>query len=372
MPKNTKKTVLVRKQAQKKTQKSRQKITKEVGLLGKALRSLGGLGGGALGGMMGMPMAGSAAGTSLGAAISKWLGSGDYSVGSNSIVSQAVRGSASIPDMHRNDQSVVIRHKEFLGEIRSNTTFTINQSFELNPGLTPTFPWLARIATRFQEYRIRGMVFHYVPSSGSAIASTNNALGTVMLQTSYRSNDTPPSSKVELLNEYWSSEAVPSEPFCHPIECDPAENPFNIQYVRSGVVPTGDNKLLYDLGVTHVATSGQQQSGVVLGDLWVSYEVELKKPLIDSNVTDPVQSVVAVFSSGTATNWFGGRRQHHARQFAAEHERCTRCKLSEGQRGLVSDHRSDNSELHDWHHGRPTNSHELCGLWCNQPILRYK
>jgi len=150
------------------------------------------------------------------------------------------------------------------------------------------------------------MVFHYVPSSGSAIASTNNALGTVMLQTSYRSNDTVPSSKVEMLNEYWSSEAVPSEAFCHPIECDPAENPFNIQYVRSTAVPSGDNKLLYDLGVTHVATSGQQASNIVLGDLWVSYEVELKKPLIDSNVTDDAVSVVASYPSPTGSTWFPG------------------------------------------------------------------
>jgi len=149
-------------------------------------------------------------------------------------------------------------------------------------------------------------VFHYVPSSGSAIASTNNALGTVMLQTSYRSNDTVPASKVEMLNEYWSSEAVPSEPFCHPIECDPAENPFNIQYVRSTAVPTGDNKLLYDLGVTHVATSGQQAPNIVLGDLWVSYEVELKKPLIDSNVTDDAVSAMASYPSPTGSTWFPG------------------------------------------------------------------
>jgi len=89
---------------------------------------------------MGMPMAGSAAGSSLGAAVSKWLGAGDYSVGSNTIVTSSLKGSNGIPDMHRNDQSVVIRHKEYLGEVRSNTTFTVNQSFELNPGISTTFP----------------------------------------------------------------------------------------------------------------------------------------------------------------------------------------------------------------------------------------
>lgn len=131
------------------------------------------------------------------------------------------------------------------------------------------------------------MVFHYVPTSGSLSSGTSNALGSVMLQTSYRANDAAPTTKIELLNEYWSAENVPFEAFAHPIECNPNENPFNVQYIKSAaaVIPSGDSPLLYDLGTTHVATSGQQSAGVALGDLWVTYEVELKKPIISSNVT---------------------------------------------------------------------------------------
>lgn len=121
-------------------------------------------------------------------------------------------------------------------------------------------------------------------------STTSPSLGTVMLQTSYRSNDTAPSNKVELLNEFWSNEVVPTEPMAHPIECDPKENPFNVQYVRSGAVPSGDTSLMYDLGVTHVAVSGCQVDGKVLGDLWVTYEIELKKPLVASNSTFRVES----------------------------------------------------------------------------------
>jgi hypothetical protein len=188
--------------------------------------------------------------------------------------------------MHTNDQTVVVRHKEFLCEVTSSTTFNIVRSFTINPGSSTTFPWLSRIANSYQQYKLRGLVFHYLPSSGSATGS-NTALGTVMMQTSYRSSDTAPTTKVEMLNEYWSSESVPSETFAHPLECNPAENPFNVQYIRGTdvPVPAGDSPLLYDLGTTHLAVSGQQASGVVLGDLWVTYEVELKKPIISSNVT---------------------------------------------------------------------------------------
>lgn len=288
------------KRAMKVVVKPRKKETEKMTLLGQALRSLGGLGGGALGTMFGAPGVGGAVGTSLGGAISKWLGSGDYNVSSNTIVKQSLKAAASIPSMHNDGQTVVIRHKEYLGEIKGSTVYTVQRSYELNPANPTTFPWLSSIAESFQEYKFRGVVFHYVPSSGSAISGTSPALGTVMLQTSYRSSDTPPASKVEMLNEYCSNEVVPSEPMAHPIECDPKENPFNIMYVRNGPPPAGDSKLMYDLGITHVATSGQLASGNVIGDLWITYEVELKKPIVYSNVTS--RDVSAQFNYSGVTD----------------------------------------------------------------------
>jgi hypothetical protein len=281
----------------KKASRQPQEMTR----LGSALRALGGLGGGAIGSLVGMSGGGSSVGSSLGASLSKWLGSGDYNVSTNSIVNQTLRGTNSIPSMHNNGQSVVVRHKEFVMEVRGATAFTVRSSFDINPGRHETFPWLAGVASRFQEYRIKGLVWHYVPSSGAAVSGTNAALGTVMLQTSYRSNDSPPSNKNEVLNEYWSSESVPSEAFCHPIECDPKENPFNVQYVRTDSVPSGDSKLLYDLGQTHLCVSGQQADDVVLGDLWCTYEIELKKPIVESNVTSTTRCC-DIISSGTITS----------------------------------------------------------------------
>lgn len=259
-------------------------IENEIGFIGKALRGLGGLGGSSLGAMVGQPSAGASLGTSFGAALSRWLGSGDYSVSSNSMVTRASSG---IPSMHKNNQSVVIRHKEFIGQISGSTGFTVQYELPINPGLQTTFPWLSNVASRFQEYKIRGMVYHYVPTSGSYSAS-GTALGSVMMQTTYRASDTAPLSKVEILNEYWSNEVVPSETMAHPIECDPRENPFSVHYVRTGIVP-GSEIMLHDVGKTFVATSGMGTTGVV-GDLWVTYEVELKKPIITSDATEAAQT----------------------------------------------------------------------------------
>lgn len=252
--------------------------------------------------MVGMPGAGGVVGNSLAGALSRWIGAGDYSINNNSVVQRSLKAASSIPSMHSDAQSVVVRHKEYLGEILSSQTFSVQQSYPLNPGISTTFPWLSGIAVRFQEYKIKGLVFHYIPTSGSAVSSTNAALGSVMLQTSYRSTDAIPGSKVEMLNEYCSNEVVPSEGMAHPIECDPKENPFNVQYVRSGAVPGTDTQLMYDLGVTHVAVSGCQSAvPVVLGDLWVTYEIELKKPLVASNVTANVVSASGVLTTSLST-----------------------------------------------------------------------
>lgn len=311
--------------------KPQTKKEENVGAIGRALRLLGGAGGGALGAYAGNPVAGTAVGSSLGAALSKWMGFGDYTVKENSVVKRASTG---IPMMHKEGQSVVLRHREFIAQVRGSQNFAVQDSFQLNPGNVKTFPWLSSIAASFQEYKFRGLVFHYIPSSGSAVSSTNAALGTVMLQTSYRSNDSAPTSKSELLNEYWSGECVPNDTFAHPVECDPAENPFNVQYVRTGNVPTNDSQLLYDLGVTHLCVAGQQADGYTLGDLWVTYEVELKKPIVASNVTAQHQLASVQWTAPTATAIFTGAKIESGNlQLAGSGGTSPTLTMSRGSRG---------------------------------------
>ena len=156
----------------RRTRREVAKESKEITRLGGALRGLGSIGGSAIGALVGMPNAGGGVGRNLGAALSRWLGSGDYEISSNSIVQREVARD-SIPAMHKDDQTIVVRHKEYLGEINGSTSFTVQQSYNLNPGLSATFPWLAQIASRFQEYRLKGAVFHYVPTSGTAVSSTS-------------------------------------------------------------------------------------------------------------------------------------------------------------------------------------------------------
>jgi hypothetical protein len=285
-----------------KTGKKKNKATKDVTAIGKALRALGGIGGATASGMLGMNTGvGSAAGTQLGAIISRWLGFGDYRVKSNSLL--RVDSSGSIPMMHNTGQSIIVRHKEYVCDVIAGTGaptgFNISNRFYLNPGLEASFPWLSTIAQQYQEYSWRGVVYHFISTSGeysAAMASTS--LGSVMLHTDYRVTAPAPGSKVELLNEYFACDARPTECFIHPIECDPKENPYNVQYVRSGAVPAGEDPKTYDLGVVSVASQGIPVAGTNLGELWVTYEVELRKPQIVGAIGSSTPS--AYYSSGAA------------------------------------------------------------------------
>jgi len=281
-----KKNIIIKKK--KKTTKRPAATQKEVTILGKLLRTAGRVGGGMVGGAIGYPTVGAGAGQTLGAALSRWLGSGDYTVQQNSVVNRTLKGSTAVPMMHRTDQTVVIRHREFIQTINGGTDFNVRANLPLNPGLPQTFPWLSQIAANFQEYRFMGLVFHYVPTSGMATGA-DTRLGAVMAQTVYRATDTTPATKYELLNEFWSNESLPSEAMAHPIECKPSETVLTNRYVRTGAVT--DDLMFYDYGRTVFATQGQIQAGLV-GDLWVTYEVELRKPKLTSTLGQLVRSAL--------------------------------------------------------------------------------
>jgi hypothetical protein len=52
-----------------------------------------------------------------------------------------------------------------------------------------------------------------------------------------------------------------------------------------------------------------QADDLVVGDLWVTYEIELRKPVLASNTSDSVSSTQAVFTSPTTANMFSGGTQ---------------------------------------------------------------
>lgn len=233
----------------------------------------------------------------------KITGVGDYRVSSNTLVTGALP-----PSFAKNGRGTIIRYREYLGDVVGSSAFAI-QSFPINVALPGSFPWLSQVASNYEQYCIRGMLFEFNSTSADALNSTNTALGAVMMATQYNSVAPVFTSKAQMENYEFNTSSRPSVSFCHPIECARGETPVTCLYTRNGSVPTGADQRLYDLGVFNIATQGMQAAATI-GELHVVYDVELLKPkLYDSlGSGDEVDHYVltsAQLATAAAGNIFG-------------------------------------------------------------------
>jgi hypothetical protein len=123
------------------------------------------------------------------------------------------------------------------------------------------------------------MVFEYVSTSADALASANTALGSILMASEYDSNRSLWATKQEMESSEFSCSGRPSVSLIHPIECDPAQSPFMVHYVSDGNNSGTDDKRMEDWCYTNITVINTQMASVV-GELWVTYDVELLKPVL--------------------------------------------------------------------------------------------
>jgi hypothetical protein len=204
-------------------------------------------------------------------------GFGDYRVYGNSLMGGGMTPPQIINSVNRN--GVIMRHREYIADILCTTAFTI-QTFDINPALATSFPWLSQVADSFEQYQFRGLIFEFKSLSSDSVVSTNATagLGAVIMATQYNSISPVFPDKKTMENYEFANSAKPSECFIHPIECKRSATPVDLLYCRTGAIPTGSDQRLYDLGQFSIATSGMQSSTGTCGELWATFEVELYKP----------------------------------------------------------------------------------------------
>jgi hypothetical protein len=125
-----------------------------------------------------------------------------------------------------------------------------------------------------------------------------------MMATHYDTAQLVPASKLELLNEYYSNDAKPSENFCHPIECKPSQSVTDLKYISAHPNSSKVDARFEDHGFTFVYTQGQQASCTV-GEVWATYEVELLKPKAISTRGDSIAASGMMFGTVVNTAWIG-------------------------------------------------------------------
>jgi len=174
---------------------------------------------------------------------------------------------------------VLIRRSEYITDIISGSAGTFNlQNFFINPGQAATFPWLSQIAPNFEEWVVEGMYFEYRTMSADALNSTNTALGQVIMAANYNAASPNFTSKQPMENYEGGVSCKPSCSMRYFVECAKNQTILDELYVRPGAVPPAEDQRLYDLANFQIATNGLQASNVNLGELWVTYQISLRKP----------------------------------------------------------------------------------------------
>lgn len=286
-----------------KTKKAPRKESSGGGWLAPALSGIGGTILGPIGGTIG---------SGLGSLIKTVTGFGDYEVTENSLMNPSPEG----PPVIQNSpgKNTILRHREYISDVITSAVpgeFKVD-NYYIQPGDPKSFPWLSGIADSFESYRIRGMIYEFKTMSSDALNSTNTALGQVILATQYNSSLPNFQSAIEMQNYEFSSTCKPSLSVSHAVECDASQCPIPHLYVRTTNNPPGSDRRLYDFGNFQIASSGMQAASVNIGQLWVTYEIELYKPKVhlDQGLFIPYAYINHASVSGlTATEPFGPVRK---------------------------------------------------------------
>lgn len=202
-----------------------------------------------------------------------------------------------IPRVQNSNRGVIVRHKEFLTDVPSSIGFT-SVVYPLNPGIDGSFPWLSRVAQNFEEWLPRGIIIEYRTTSSDTLLAANPALGSVIIATQYNSVNADFVNKQQMENYQGAISCKPSVSMIHQVETKRSQTQMDEFYIRTTAPPDNADLRLYDLGKVQVATVGSQANGNIIGELWISYEIELRKPKIPG---DPLTEAAHILLTAAGT-----------------------------------------------------------------------
>lgn len=252
----------------------------------------------ALGAATGLPGA-EMVGGALARRISKLIGTGDYTVNNVKVNSLIKRGGDPAASFGKDSSAIRIRHREYLGEVVTGSVAGVfnNTSFPINPGMRQTFPYLSQIAANYEQYCFSGLVFEFVSSASPYVSGSS--LGTVIATSEYNPSASPFASKFAMENSNLAISTRLDGNLMYGIECALGENAQNCYYVRQGSSSLPITTT--DMASFQIATApgASVPTNTPLGELWVTYDVTLKRPNLDLSRTGSAQSSGSTFAAAT-------------------------------------------------------------------------
>jgi len=218
-------------------------------------------------------------------------GRGDYTLGMSggSVANNLFTGAkGAVPSfgeggsMASSEGSLEIRHSEYIGNILGcpeGVSFQ-NQTYSINPGLEQTFPWFSQLAQNYDEYSMVSCVYTY-RSMVTDFAANSGQVGQVYMATQYNNNDAPFTTTRAFLDYSSAVSGKTSQTIMCGVECDPSKLSLpGGKYTRTGPPLPGVDLNTLDSGVLNIAVVGTPvaYANQIMGQLWCSYVIQLRKP----------------------------------------------------------------------------------------------
>lgn len=182
---------------------------------------------------------------------------------------------------------MVISHREYVGDVLGSVAFAATK-YELNPGLSATFPWLATVANRFESYSFDSLSFDFETTSATS------AIGSAMSAFEYDATESEPTTKQHMMAYAGARRGAPWEEFRMASTKVLLNKIGPTRFVRGSAIATNSDKKLYDAGFYIFATSGCADASAV-GELYVNYTIRLMTP----------QIAISELPDAVSQRWFG-------------------------------------------------------------------
>jgi len=169
-----------------------------------------------------------------------------------------------------------IKHRELLqdvvGSIAYNGGLETNV-YEINPGLTSSFPWLGPIAQNFEQYKFNSLRWEFVPRCATTTP------GSFYMATSYDARENPPFTSDAALSAYRNSVSDNVwRGLTHNSAIEAGKFSSKNMIRNSLTLPSNTDIREYDVGTFTFATEGCADNTTQLGQLWVMYDLFLYNP----------------------------------------------------------------------------------------------
>lgn len=197
-----------------------------------------------------------------------------------------------------NGDNICVKNREMISNINGNAAFSVTYNQQIIPTNVLMFPWLSGFATKFDKYHLKKLKFTFVTRLGTAVSGTG-VQGASLMTIIYDADDTPPSTYPTFMNTKWATEVVLHKN--HSKQFLSQEALFDEYFVAHGG-PTD----LTSPGYFMFATYGMASDTILIGSLYVDYEVELSLPRVNPVsllANDHMSSVYTATGTLLSTAW---------------------------------------------------------------------